>query len=147
MLTTDPAPIGRLTVSLRPATEAYDYDYVAQRLADPALLVGAVAVCVFRAPLVAVPVGGIRHGGYLSVAEFTRAAEARSLLADRPGFPHARVCWSPYRDACHTVEWGESAPPWWEDDAVVGRFYGYSEAAIAAYCHRRARAGHDPPAP
>lgn len=87
MLTTTPAPVGRLTVSLRPATEAYDYDYVAQRLADPALLAGAVAVCVFRAPLVAVPVGGARRGGYLSVAELSPAVQARSLLAGRHGFP------------------------------------------------------------
>ncbi|MFE9369114.1 DUF6302 family protein [Streptomyces sp. NPDC006711] len=147
MLTSD--TVGRLTVSLRPASEAYDYDYdyAAQRLADPALLAGAVAVCVFRAPLLAVPVGGVRLGGYLSVAELSRAVEAGSLLADRHGFPDVRVCWSPYRDACHTVAWGYPAPPWWEDDAVVGRFYGYSEAAIAAYALRHRATGHDPPAP
>ncbi|GGY61241.1 DUF6302 family protein [Streptomyces xanthochromogenes] len=147
MLTSDTARVGRLTVSLRPAIEAHDYDYIAQRLADPGLLASAVAVCVFRAPLVAVPMGGIRRGRYLSVAEFWRAAEARSLLADRPGFPDVRMCRSPYRDACHTVEWAAPAPPWWDDDEMVGRSYGYSQAAIPAYCRRRAPAGHDPPAP
>lgn len=120
-------------LSLRPVEEAYDFEYFRDRLADPAVLADAVAICVFRAPLLAVPVRGLRRGGYMSFDLLSTALEARGLLADRPGFPSLRVRWSPYRDTCHTVEWGRPAPAWWEDDVVFGRFYGYSEAAIAAF--------------
>lgn len=57
MLTTARTPQQGLTLSLRPAEDAYDFGYFRDRLADPALLADAVAVCVFRAPLLAVPVG------------------------------------------------------------------------------------------
>lgn len=100
----------------------------------------------------------------MSFGQLTLALEARGLLADRPGFPDVRVRWSPYRDTCHTVAWGKPAPAWWEDDVVFGRFFGYSEAAIARFVERHQqaisatkfraatglpceRAGHDPPAP
>lgn len=126
-------PARAITVSLRPAEEAYDFEYFRDRLAEPAVLDCAVAVRVFRAPLLAVPVGGPRRGGYMSFELLSLAIATRGLLADRPGFPDLRVRWSPYRDTCHTVEWGEPAPEWWEDDAVFGRFYGYSEAAIAEF--------------
>ncbi|ESQ05646.1 hypothetical protein B590_07855 [Streptomyces sp. PVA_94-07] len=123
-------------VSLRPAAEAYDYAHFRSRLAEPALLTDAVAVRVFRAPLLAVPVGGPRRGGYMSFDLLTHATETHVLLAEHPGFPRLRVRSSPYRDTCHTVEWGDAAPDWREDDAVFGRFYGYSEAAIAAFTRR-----------
>lgn len=127
----------RPTVTLRPAAEAYDYEYFRSRLAEPALLADAVAVRVFRAPLLAVPVGGSRRGGFMSFDLLTLAMATLVLLAEQPGFPHLRVRWSPFRDTCHTVEWGDPAPEWWEDDAVSGRFYGYSEEAIAAFAGRR----------
>ncbi|MFH9295790.1 DUF6302 family protein [Streptomyces sp. NPDC017520] len=125
------------TISLRPAVEAYDYEYFRSRLAEPALLADAVAVRVFRAPLLAVPVGGPRRGGYMSFDLLTLATATRCLLMDQPGFPDLRVRWSPYRDTCHTVEWGDAAPEWWEDDAVFGRFYGYSESAITSFVRER----------
>ncbi|MFJ4686222.1 DUF6302 family protein [Streptomyces sp. NPDC088789] len=131
MLTTATAPTGTLT--LRPAEEAYDFAYFRHRLADPAVLADAIAVCVFRAPLLAVPVGGPRRGGYMSFDLLSPAVEARNLLAERPGFPDLRIRWSPCLDICHTVRWGQPAPAWWEDDVVFGRFYGYSEAAIASF--------------
>ncbi|MFC4507888.1 MULTISPECIES: DUF6302 family protein [Streptomyces] len=52
-----------LTVHLRPATEAYDYEHYRNLLADPSVLTDSFAVCVYRAPLLAVPVGGPRRGG------------------------------------------------------------------------------------
>lgn len=125
-----------LTVSLRPGKEAYDFEYFRDRLAEPAILAEAVSVRVFRAPLLAVPVGGSRRGGYMSFDLLSLAMATRHLLDTQPGFPNLRVRWSPYRDTCHTVEWGEPAPGWWEDDSVFGRFYGYSEAAIAAFVQR-----------
>ncbi len=135
MLTTITPP-HRFAVVLRPAAEAYDFEYFRDRLADPAILADAVAICVFRAPLLAVPIGGSRRGGYMSFDLLSLAMATRRLLDTRPGFPNLRVRWSPYRDTCHTVEWGDPAPDWWEDNADVGRFYGYSEAAIAAFMRR-----------
>ncbi|MDF2258389.1 DUF6302 family protein [Streptantibioticus ferralitis] len=44
---------------------------------------------------------------------------------------NVRVRWSPYRDTCHMVEWGDTPPLW--DDAARGRFYGYSDTAITAF--------------
>ncbi|MFI1933811.1 DUF6302 family protein [Streptomyces sp. NPDC020330] len=126
----------RPAVSLRPAAEAYDYEYFRSRLAEPALLADAVAVRAFRAPLLAVPAGGPRRGGYMSFDLLTHATATHALLAEHPGFPRLRVRWSPYRETCHTVEWGDPAPDWREDDAVFGRFYGYSDAAIAAFTQR-----------
>lgn len=127
------APTPSFAVSLCPATEAYDFEYFRDRLAVPAILNEAVAVRIFRAPLLAVPVGGPRLGGYMSFDLLTLAMSIRDLLDNQPGFPNLRVRWSPYRDTCHTVEWGAPAPDWWEDDTVFGRFYGYSEDAIAAF--------------
>ncbi|WP_447035773.1 DUF6302 family protein [Streptomyces sp. DSM 118878] len=129
-------PARALTVSLCPAEEAYDYESYRSRLAEPAILAEAVAVRVFRAPLLAIPVGGPRCGGYMSFDLLTLAMAARSLLAKQPGFPDLRVSFSPYRDTCHTVEWGDPAPECWEGDEVRGRFYGYSEAAISAFVRR-----------
>ncbi|MBB1245498.1 hypothetical protein GL263_18300 [Streptomyces durbertensis] len=123
----------RLAVALRPAPEAYDFEYFRDRLADPAILADAVAIRVFRAPLLAVPVGGSRRGGYMSFDLLSLAVATRRLLDTQPGFPNLRVRWSPYLDTCHTVEWGDPAPAWWEDDVVFGRFYGYSQDAIAAF--------------
>ncbi|MER5613903.1 DUF6302 family protein [Streptomyces sp. NPDC002215] len=126
---TTPTCLGTPPITLRPAREAYDYDYYRVRLADPGILDTAAAVRVFRAPLLAVPVGGLRRGGFMSFDMLALAVTARFLLAGRPGFPDLRVRWSPYRDTCHTVEWGAPSPEWWVDDATTGRFYGYSEAA------------------
>ncbi|MCZ0973715.1 DUF6302 family protein [Streptomyces albulus] len=136
MLITTTSTASPFTVSLRPAAEAYDFDYFRERLAEPEILAHAVAVRVFRAPLLAVPVGGSRRGGYLSFDLLSLAMAARSLLKDRPGFPRLRVRWSPYRDTCHTVEWGDPAPDWWVADAVAGHFYGYREEAIAAFIQK-----------
>ncbi|MFF3157969.1 DUF6302 family protein [Streptomyces sp. NPDC057910] len=131
MLTTTTA--SALTPSLCPAEEAYDFEHFRDRLAQPEVLAYAVAVRVFRAPLLAVPIGGPRRGGYMSFDWLSLATATRSLLTDQPGFPNLRVRWSPYRDTCHTVEWGDPAPEWWEGHTIFGRFYGYSEAAIAAF--------------
>ncbi|WP_439900798.1 DUF6302 family protein [Streptomyces somaliensis] len=98
-------------VSLRPAAEAYDYEYFRSRLAEPALLADAVAVRVYRAPLLAAPVGGPRRGGYMSFDLLTHTVATHVLLAEQPGFPNLRIRWSLYRDTCHTVEWGDRAPP------------------------------------
>ncbi|MEV7815575.1 DUF6302 family protein [Streptomyces flaveolus] len=121
---------GPLVVTALHATTAYDYEYYRSRLTDPAILVDAVAICVFRAPLLAVPVGGARRGGYMSFDLLTLATAAKTLLDGRPGFPDLRARWSPYGDTCHVLEWGEQPP---DDDAERGRFYGYSAEAISNF--------------
>ncbi|MFH8359588.1 DUF6302 family protein [Streptomyces anulatus] len=133
MLTTTRASARSFGLFLCPAEEAYDFEHFRDRLARPEVLAHAVAVRVFRAPLLAVPVGGPRRGGYMSFDLLTLAIGTRDLLTHQPGFPDLRIRWSPYRNTCHTVEWGDLAPEWWENDVVFGRFYGYSEAAIAAF--------------
>lgn len=122
---------------LLPARAACDYEYFRARLADPDLADAGFAIALLGAPLLAVPVGGVRRGGYASFGHVVDALHTRALLGTAPGFPGLRVRWSPYRDTCHTVEWGEPAPPWWEDDEAFGRFFGYSAAAIAVFLRQR----------
>ncbi|MEV3853054.1 DUF6302 family protein [Streptomyces sp. NPDC050095] len=123
----------RLQARLLPAKDAYDYDYFRERLADPALADAGVAITLYRVPLLAVPVGGERRGGYASFEHLVHAVGVRTLLSVVSGFPRLRIRWSPYPDTCHTVEWGEPGPPWWADDVTCGRFYGYSSNAIADF--------------
>ncbi|UPT43201.1 MULTISPECIES: DUF6302 family protein [Streptomyces] len=117
--------------------DAYDFDYFEQRISDTWLLDKSIAVRTLRMPFLAVPVGGTRRGGYYPVSCLCFGFKVRDLLLEQPGFPDLRVRWSPYRDTCHTVEWGDPAPEWWEDDAVFGRFYGYSESAITSFLRER----------
>jgi hypothetical protein len=136
-----------LTIAVLPAREACDYEYFRHRLADVSVLEQSVAIRIFRMPLLAVPVGGPRRGGYFSTTSLTVGLAVRGLLQGRPGFTSPRLRWSPYRDACHIVEWGETPPRHW-DDVALGRFYGYSDTVIAAFaaprCCRRSPRPHDP---
>ncbi|BDH10518.1 DUF6302 family protein [Streptomyces hygroscopicus] len=136
---------------LLPAHDAHDYTYFRARLADPDLADAGVAVAFLGAPLLAVPVRGERRGGYARFGHVVDALQARALLGTVPGFPDLRVCWSPYRDTCHTVVWGAPAPQWWEGDEVFGRFFGYSDYAIADFLRQRSQtpssASSDPRSP
>lgn len=131
---TRPAPTP-LTVELRPPAEAYDYEHVRNQLADPSVLAESFAVCVHRAPLLAVAVGGPRRGGYLSVESAEIGESIRRLLLGRRGFWDLRTNLSPWADTCHVLRWGHE-PPHSGDDAALGRFYGYSSSAIAAFLRR-----------
>ncbi|MFD6435873.1 DUF6302 family protein [Streptomyces venezuelae] len=125
-----------MSIVLRDWRGAYDLAYYAQQLADPAaLLEQSVAVCMMRMPLLAVPVGGSRRGGYYPVPCMCFGLAVRDALRETPHFPFPRVRWSAYPDDSYVVEWGAEPPPLrpGENDAVVGRFYGYSEAAIELY--------------
>ncbi|TQK42312.1 hypothetical protein FBY35_3691 [Streptomyces sp. SLBN-118] len=122
-----------LTIAVLPAREAYDYETFRHRLADVSVLDQSVAIRVFRIPLLAVPAGGRRRGGYFSTASLSVGLAVRGLLQGRPGFTSPRLRWSPYRDACHIVEWGETPPSCW-DDVARGRFYGDSDIAFADFC-------------
>jgi hypothetical protein len=122
---------------LLPACDAHDYATYADALADPGLLAGAVAVSVFRIPLLAVPVGGVRRGGCLVAGTDCRIALAIcDALAGWVGFPDVRVMESRRK---WVVAWGESEPePGWDlvhPDRL--RFFGYAPGVVAG----RAAAG------
>jgi hypothetical protein len=80
----------------------------------------------------AVPIGGKRHGGYIQVD--SRAAGRRLVrrLSESPAeFPDARLV----RGDGWLVEWGPELDCRGngEDYVAAGRYFGYSEAAIAAF--------------
>ncbi|MEV0035517.1 DUF6302 family protein [Streptomyces sp. NPDC050804] len=123
-----------------PPWEAYDYEFVRDRLADPRLAAAGVAIQVHRAPLLVVPVGGrrrgtSRRGGYVITEQQLVAEAVCDVLVElgRPDFPGLRI-----RQAsgpkppgpCWVVEWGDPAPD--GDPSARARFYGYSADAIAA---------------
>ncbi len=113
--------------------DALNYRFYRDRLDDPGLLNRAI---VTEDNDLAVPVGGKRRGGY--VGADTRAAGRRLVrqMAARPDeFPEGR-CF--YAHGCGwLVEWGPELD-WRGDDVLAGRYFGYSEAAIAAFGQMRA---------
>ncbi|MFD7898995.1 DUF6302 family protein [Streptomyces sp. NPDC059743] len=119
----------------RPSPEecAEDYAWFRERLADPGLLDCAVGVKTDGAVLLAVPAGGSRSGGYLSVGSVTDAVRVWAALRGQPGFPRVRLGLSVHRDTCHTVNWGPRQP---QTDAERGRYFGYAPSAIATFLHR-----------
>lgn len=115
--------------------EAYDFGYFEGRIVDAWLLEKSLAIRTLRMPFLAVPAGGTRRGGYFPVPCVCFGLKVRDLLLGQPGFPDPRLGWPPYPDNGHVVEWGERPPTLWRDcdDLTLGRFYGYSEAAITAF--------------
>lgn len=69
---------------LLPARDAYDYEDFRARLVDPGLADAGFAVEFLGAPLLAVPVGGVRRGGYASFGRVVDALQARALLGTAP---------------------------------------------------------------
>ncbi|WP_228039887.1 DUF6302 family protein [Streptomyces chromofuscus] len=90
-------------VRLLPREEAHDFECWAGRLANTALLRDAVAVAIYRLPLLAVLVGAGRRGGQLHVLEKTFAEQTVQALTGRPGFPRLSSCGA-------VVEWSDSPP-------------------------------------
>ena len=104
-------------------------EWFRERLADAMLLDLAVPIWADGVLLdIAVPVGGTRRGGYVSCASIRWAKTAYHQLEGRAGFPSLRIEYSPYRDACHTVCWGDQSPE--DDSKTSGRFYGYREEVL-----------------
>ncbi|MFI1761921.1 DUF6302 family protein [Streptomyces sp. NPDC020800] len=123
---TPPAPErGAQLVTLLPPEDAYDYEFFAARLHDQHLLHSSVAVRVFRAPLLAVPVGGLRRGGTIGAGPCALALAIREALLGRDGFPNLRVGLTGPRDQppYWVVEWGERPPSRATDDERA-HFYG-----------------------
>jgi Family of unknown function (DUF6302) len=117
--------------------DALDYQFYLDRLDDPSLLGRAV---ITEDGDLAVPAGGKRLGGYVGTLNRAAANRLARQLAARPEeFPDAR----PVRGDGWLVEWGpeldwrgdDNGHP--EDYVAAGRYFGYSDAAIAAYGRRR----------
>ncbi|MFF9458100.1 DUF6302 family protein [Streptomyces flaveolus] len=125
----------------RPSLEecAEEYAWFRERLADRNLLDCAVGVKVDGAVLLAVPAGGSRSGGYLSVGTVAESVRVWAALRGQPGFPRVRIGLSVHRDTCHTVDWGPRQP--W-DDAERGRYFGYAPSAINTFVCRRSIPDH-----
>ncbi|MFJ5890247.1 DUF6302 family protein [Streptomyces californicus] len=126
------------------AASPREVGYYRRRLHDPALLERALGVEMLGHVVLAVPVGGRRQGGYISVSEIVTGEAVRNLLAGREGFPDVRMLRSPYADTCHSVRWGAPPPDDIEDGIVAdGMHYGYSDEAIASHVRKYGR----PPEP
>ncbi|MEU5159655.1 DUF6302 family protein [Streptomyces sp. NPDC020875] len=118
-------------MSVLPAAMAYDYEWVAGRLLDPVVLGGAVALALFRAPLLAVPAGGCRLGGYVDAVDERTAHEVVAVLGGRPGFSGLRLRTVSGPVAKVLVEWGERVPEGL-DARARARFYGFRAPAAGA---------------
>ncbi|MFD5652992.1 DUF6302 family protein [Streptomyces sp. NPDC127039] len=110
-------------VVVMPAAEAYDFEYFRSRV-DAGLLSRSIAVRVFRMPLLAVPVGGIRRGGWFGVDSLALALAVRDVLAPLNGFPAVRVTWQCAPRSSYAVEWGDRPPAAWLDEHERRAFYG-----------------------
>ncbi|MEU6070562.1 DUF6302 family protein [Streptomyces sp. NPDC047082] len=89
-LVRQPSPVPQtLEVRLLSPQEAHDYKHWATRLEDPELLRAAVAVALYRVPLLAVPVRAGRRGGRLHMLP-GRCPSASEQLPGRPR-PRAAV--------------------------------------------------------
>lgn len=122
-----------LTVALLSPEVAFDFEFVAARLHDQSLLDGSVAVRIFRAPLLAVPVGGCRRGGRLNAGPLTVALAVHGVLRDQDGFPQLRVTESA-GGGDYFVEWGEQMPPYPDRSLESRRFFGYAPPETDASC-------------
>ncbi|MGD1220569.1 DUF6302 family protein [Streptomyces krungchingensis] len=91
------------TPRLLPPEHAYDYEFWTRRLVDSELLEHAVAVALFRAPLLAVPMGGTRRGGQLHMVEEVFARQTVAALSGLPGFVQLS-------HKGPVVEWGDERP-------------------------------------
>ncbi|WP_158709858.1 DUF6302 family protein [Streptomyces violaceoruber] len=115
-------------VVVMPAAEAYDFEYFRARV-DAGLLSRSIAVRVFRMPLLAVPVGGIRRGGWFGVDSLALALAVRDVLAPLNGFPGVRVTWHCAPRSSYAVEWGDRPPATWLDEHERLAFYGLKRPA------------------
>ncbi|MFD5115184.1 DUF6302 family protein [Streptomyces sp. NPDC058391] len=112
-----------------------DRAWMLSRLKDPTLLDQAVAVPVgttndgTQRLRLAVPVGGARHAGFLTVSNYAEALATLSALAGLPGFPSPRVRKAvTAQEQRRTIIWGDDPPA--ADEPARWRFYGYSDEAI-----------------
>ncbi|MFJ4623652.1 DUF6302 family protein [Streptomyces sp. NPDC088812] len=116
-------PMTEPDITVMPPAEAYDFDYFHGRI-DAHLLSRSIAIRVFRMPLLAVPVGGSRRGGWFGVDDLAIALAVRDVLAPLGGFPDLRITWQSEPRSSYVVEWGDRPPATWPDENVRLAFYG-----------------------
>ncbi|MFF6979378.1 DUF6302 family protein [Streptomyces sp. NPDC008343] len=136
-------PDPQLGVRILPATAACDYEFWEARLLSPHLLRDAVAVALHRLPLLAVPVGADRRGGFMDVLDPGYAQVLAHALQGRPGFKWPVA-------SGRLVRWGDPMPENLTPDARC-RFQGLREQPRRP-ASLRPLAGHggrnlEPPAP
>ncbi|MER5991497.1 DUF6302 family protein [Streptomyces viridosporus] len=119
VIRTFPPPAQPLAVRLLVAEDVCDFEYWASRLVHVELLRDAVAVAVYRIPLLAVPAGLNRRGGHLHMIEGRCAKQAVQALSGRPGFELLTR-------SGPLVSWGEPLP---DDLSLEARrlFHGLRE--------------------
>ncbi|GHG12791.1 DUF6302 family protein [Streptomyces filamentosus] len=104
ILTRLASPAGQdLGVRLLAPEEACDFEYWAARLVHVELLRNAVAVALYRLPLLAVPAGMGRRGGRMDMGFAGYAELAARELHGRPGFHGVAAVGT-------DVVWGEPVP-------------------------------------
>lgn len=125
-----------------------DRAWYATRLFDSWLLDFSIPVRTSEGRFVlAVPVGGQRHGGHVSFPSRKCAEQATKRLMGKAGFPNIRIERSRERGTHHLVRWGDDQPLVTERDnqgeaqinehKTAGEFFGYSDSAIRAYLSER----------
>jgi Family of unknown function (DUF6302) len=97
--------------------------------------------------LLAVPIGGQRRGGFVSLPSRKYAEHAAERLAGNAGFPNVRIERSREGSTHSVVRWGEDEPSVTErrnqpeaqitDHRAAGEFFGYSDSAIRAFLLER----------
>ncbi|MFF9076081.1 DUF6302 family protein [Streptomyces sp. NPDC014872] len=128
------SPLAVPAPRLLPPEQAYDYEFWARRLVDPGLLRGAVAVALFRAPLLAVPTGATRRGGQLHMVQEVFALQTAAALEGLPGFA----------ELSHSgpiVEWGDQPPALCRPDECR-QFYGLLDPSLESGSPSMPPAGH-----
>jgi hypothetical protein len=113
-------------VDVLPPAEAYDFDYFRARI-DAELLTRSIAIRVFRMPLLAVPVGRTRRGGWFGVDDRAVAVAVRDVLAPFGGFVDLRIVRRPTRSCSYAVEWGDPPPAKWPNENERLAFYGLTQ--------------------
>lgn len=121
-------PLAEPDVTVMPSAEAYDFDSFRTRV-DAELLARSIAIRVFRMPLLAVPVGRTRRGGWFGVDHLAIATAVRDVLTPFGGFPDPRIIWQHTGRGSYAVEWGERPPATWLNDDERRAFYGHKQAA------------------
>ncbi|MFF6829182.1 DUF6302 family protein [Streptomyces longwoodensis] len=106
-------------IRVMPPEEAYDFEYYRARLVRSELLRDAVALVLYRIPLLAVPTGPSRRGGQLHMATPEYANQAAQALNGRWGF-NGLTTNGPL------VSWGEPIPQGLSPHARR-RFHGLRE--------------------
>ncbi|MEV6404098.1 DUF6302 family protein [Streptomyces bobili] len=118
--------LARPAITVMPPAEAYDFGYFRARV-DAELLSGSIAIRVLRMPLLAVPVGGTRRGGWFGVDDLAIAIAVRDVLKPFAGFPDPRITWQCVPRCSYAVEWGDRPPATWPDENERLAFYGLTQ--------------------